>query len=155
MFSRFQYRQFIARFSDIATPLTDLTRKNATNKVKWSEQIQNVFDKLKTHICSDSVFRSPDFSCKFILQTDASETGLGTLLEQEIEDGRHPLIMFIRKKLSGAECNYAVVEKECFAIIWAVQNFLEGKEFTVFTDPAPLPWLQCKRLKINGYCVGV
>jgi hypothetical protein len=108
-------RQFIAKFSDIATPLTDLTRKNAINKVKWSEQIQKAFDKLKTCICSDSVFRSPDFSCKFILQTDASETGLGTVLEQEFEDGRHP-IMFLRKKLSGAECNYAVIEKECFSI---------------------------------------
>ena len=108
-------RQFIAKFSDIATPLTDLTRKNAINKVKWSEQIQKAFDKLKTRICSDSVFRSPDFSGKFILQTDASETGLGTVLEQKFEDGRHPM-MFIRKKLSGAECNYAVIEKECFAI---------------------------------------
>jgi len=102
---------------------------------------KKTFDKLKTRICSDSVFRSPDFSCKFILQTDTSATGLGTVLEQEFEDRRHP-IMFIRKKLSGAECNYAVVEKECFAIIWAVQNFLEGKEFTVFTDHAPLQWLQ-------------
>jgi hypothetical protein len=64
-------RQFIAKFSDIATPLTDLTRKNAMNKVKWSEQIQKAFDKLKTRICSDSVFRSPNFSCKFILQTDS------------------------------------------------------------------------------------
>jgi hypothetical protein len=53
--------------------------------------------------------------------------------------------MFIIKKLSGAECSYAVVEKECFAIIWAVKMlrfFLEGKEFTVFTNHAPLQWSQ-------------
>ena len=50
----------------------------------------------------------------------------------------------ISKELSGVECHYAVVEKECFAIIWAVKMlriFLDGKELTVFTDHAPLQWL--------------
>jgi hypothetical protein len=36
---------------------------------------------------------------------------MGAVLEQEFDDGRHP-ILFISKKPSGAECNYAVVEKE-------------------------------------------
>jgi hypothetical protein len=62
--------------------------------------------------------QGPDFSKKFILQTDASGKGMGAVLEQEFDDGRHP-ILFISKKLSGAECNYAVVEKECFAVVWA------------------------------------
>ncbi|VDI11024.1 Hypothetical predicted protein [Mytilus galloprovincialis] len=84
-------------------------------------------------------------------QTDASGKGLGAVLEQEFDDGRRP-IMFISKKLSGAECNYAVVEKECFAIVWAVKNFernyLEGKEFAINTDHAPLQWLQ--RMKTSN-----
>jgi hypothetical protein len=136
-------RKFIPQFSDISVPLTDLTKKNVPNKVKWSDTTQKAFDKLKDCICSDPVLRSPDFSKKFILQTDASGKGMGAVLEQEFDDGRHP-ILFISKKLSGAECNYAVVEKECFAIVWAVKtlrNFLEGKEFTINTDHAPLQWL--------------
>ena len=92
------HRKVTAKFSDIATPLTDLITKNASNKVKWSEQTHKGFDKLKICICSDSVLRSPDFSHKFILQTDASGTRLGAVLEQEFEDGRHP-IMFISKCL--------------------------------------------------------
>jgi hypothetical protein len=102
------------------------------------------FDRFKTCICNDFVLRSPDFSRKYILQIDASGTGLGAVMEQKFEDRRHPL-MFISKKLPGAECSYAVVEKECFAIIWAVKIlrfFLEGKEFTVFTNHAPLQWSQ-------------
>ncbi|VDI44796.1 Hypothetical predicted protein [Mytilus galloprovincialis] len=46
-----------------------------------------------------------------ILQTDASQFDLSAVLEQEFEDGRHPVI-FISKKLSAAECNYEVTEKE-------------------------------------------
>ena len=124
--------------------MTDLTKKFAPQKVKWSEENQVAFDKLKGEICSKPVLRSPDFNRKFLLKTDASDVGLGAVLEQEFEDGKHP-ILFISKKLTGPECNYAVIEKECFAIVWAVKAlriYLEGKEFTIFSDNAPLQWLQ-------------
>ena len=62
------YRKFIPQFSDISVVLTDLTKKNAPNKIKWSEKAQNAFEKLKSALCSDTVLRSPDFSRKFILQ---------------------------------------------------------------------------------------
>ena len=84
---------------------------------------------MKDCICSDPVLRRPDFSKKFILQTDASGKGMGAVLEQEFDDGRHP-ILFISQKLSETECNNAVVEKKCIAIVWAVKtlrHFLEGK----------------------------
>ena len=100
-------------------------------------------DLLKEKICTEPDLKSPDFNRKFILQTDASQTGLGGVLLQEFEDGRHP-VMYISKKLSGAECHYAVIEKECYAIVWAVKTlkvYLEGKEFTVLSDHAPLQWL--------------
>ena len=51
----------------------------------------------------------------------------------------------ISKELSGAEYHYAVVEKECFAIIWVVKMLrivIDGKELTVFYDHAPSQWLQ-------------
>jgi hypothetical protein len=111
--------------------------------VKWLDIHQESFDKLKGEICKDSVLKNPDFNGKFILQTDASQIGMGAELQQEFEDGRHP-VMFISKQFSGAECNYAVIEKECFAIVWAVQIlrvYLEGKEFTVNSDRAPSQWL--------------
>ena len=52
--------------------------------------------------------------------------------------------MFISKKFTSAESKYAVVEKECYAIVWAVKNlrmYLEGREFVLETDHAPLQWL--------------
>jgi hypothetical protein len=141
------YRKFIPNFADITVPLTDLTKKNVPNKVKWLDIHQESFDKLKGEICKDSVLKNPDFNRKFILQTDASQIGMGAVLQQEFEDGRHP-VMFISKKFSGAECNYAVIEKECCAIVWAVKMlwvYLEGKEFTVISDHAPLQWLYRKK----------
>ena len=56
--------------------------------------------------------------------------------------------MFISKKVRGVECNYAFIEKECFAIVWAVKMlrvYLEGKEFTVNSNHAPLQWLYRKK----------
>lgn len=138
------YRKFIPKFADIAVCLTDLTKKFAPQKVKWSEENQVAFNKLKGEICSKPVLRSPDFNRKFLLKTDASDVGVGAVLEQEFEDGKHPIV-FLSKKLTGPECNYAVIEKECFAIVWAVKAlrlYLEGKEFTIFSDHAPLQWLQ-------------
>ncbi|CAG2185025.1 unnamed protein product [Mytilus edulis] len=77
---------------------------------------------------STSPYAAPVVLVKKKVPTDASQFGLGAVLEQEFEDGRHPVI-FISKKLSGAECNYAVIEKECYAIVWAVKTlrvYLEG-----------------------------
>jgi hypothetical protein len=101
-------------------------------------------------MCKDSVLKEPDINGKFILQTDASQTGMGAGLLQEFEDGRHP-VMFISKKYSGAEYNYAVIEKECYAIVRAVKMltvYLESKEFTVNSDHAPLQWLH--RMKTSN-----
>ena len=51
------YRKFIPNFADIAVPLTDLTKKNVPNKVKWLDIHQESFDKLKGEICKDSVLK--------------------------------------------------------------------------------------------------
>jgi hypothetical protein len=58
------------------------------------------------------------------------QIGMGAVLQQKFEDGRHP-VMFISKKFSGAECNYAVIEKECFAIVWAVKMLRVNQGFLI------------------------
>ncbi|XP_062585038.1 uncharacterized protein LOC134246689 [Saccostrea cucullata] len=142
------YRKFIPNFATLALPLTDLTSKKTPSKIKWTSELDHSFQELKGKLLSEPVLRSPDFSRSFILRTDASAFGAGAVLEQEFEDGKHP-ICFLSKKFSPAERNYAVVEKECFAIVWAVQSlrvYLEGKPFKIETDHAPLQWLQRSKL---------
>lgn len=98
---------------------------------------------MKKCISSSPVLRNADLSKSFVLQTDASDRGVSGVLLQEFSDGRHP-IMFVSKKLLPREQNYSVIEKECYAIVWAVkrlQCFLFGKSFVIETDHCPLKWL--------------
>ena len=92
------YRKFIANYAEIATPLTDLTRKSTLNKVAWSPACEKAFEILKKALCSTSVLRSPDFGRPFILQTDASNRGIGAVLSQHDDDGtEHPIAFYSRK----------------------------------------------------------
>ena len=76
------YRRFIPHYSSIATPLTDLTRKTAPTMVVWSKTCVSSFKKLKELLCTMPVLSSPDFEREFILQTDASDRGIGAVLSQ-------------------------------------------------------------------------
>ncbi|GFV88794.1 transposable element Tcb1 transposase [Trichonephila clavipes] len=93
-------------------------------------------------------YRSPDLTKPFIIQCDASNLGIGVVLSQVCENEEHP-IMFLCKKLSLAEQKYSTTEKECAAIIFAVQKlkcYLDGhQKFVIQTDHNPLVWLD-----ING-----
>lgn len=144
------YRKFVPNFSKYSAPLTDLTKKGLPNKVRWTDEHQRCFDDLKLAISQEPVLRSPDFTKLFYLRTDACKTGVGAVLEQVIEDERHP-IMYLSKKFSQNESKYAVIEKECYAIIWAVKSlrvYLEGNRFVIETDHAPLQWLN--KMKLNN-----
>lgn len=80
--------------------------------------------------------QGPDFDKEFLLQTDASDVGIGAVLCQRYGDADKPVAYFSRKLLPR-EKNFPTVEKECLAIVSAVRHFhvyLDGVPFTVFTD---------------------
>ncbi len=75
-----------------------------------------------------------DFSLPFILQIDASDTGLGAVLSQYSEGKEHPVI-YISHKLTPAEAKY---------IKWANQElryYHLGRKLTLCTDHAPIQWM--------------
>uniref|UniRef100_A0A8C3H6S9 ribonuclease H n=1 Tax=Chrysemys picta bellii TaxID=8478 RepID=A0A8C3H6S9_CHRPI len=71
------YRRFVPDFASIAVPLSDLTKNSQPRQVQWSEQCERAFATLKEQLTREPVLRHPDFTKEFILQTDASEVGLG------------------------------------------------------------------------------
>ena len=77
------YRKFIPQYATVAAPLSDLTRKTQPEVVKWSSECEAAFRSLKQSLCSPPVLRSPNFSEPFILQTDASDRGVGGVLSQK------------------------------------------------------------------------
>ena len=138
------YRRFIPEFTTIAAPLTDLVRKNCPNKVNWTKQCEEAFDQLKTLLCSKPVLQSPDFSKQFIIQTDASDRGVGTVLSQLDSEGKDHPIAYFSCKLLPREEKYSTIEKECLATKLAMQAFrvyLLGRPFVIQTDHRALTWL--------------
>jgi hypothetical protein len=145
------YRKFIPSFAEIASPLTDLTKKGKPNKLVWESEHQQAFQALKDMLTSAPILRMPDFDKPFLLQTDASDSGVGAALLQEHDDGCFP-VAYASKKLLKREQNYSVMERECLALVFGVKHFqkyLYGNEFVIQTDHAPLSYIQRCKLE-NG-----
>uniref|UniRef100_A0A803KCS2 Gypsy retrotransposon integrase-like protein 1 n=1 Tax=Xenopus tropicalis TaxID=8364 RepID=A0A803KCS2_XENTR len=139
------YRKFIPNYSTVAKPLTDLTSRQRSRTIVWTPECESAMNALKQALASSPVLAAPDFSRRFILQTDASNFGLGAVLSQVNTYGEEHPVAYLSRKLLPREAAYATIEKECLAIVWALQKlqpYLYGREFTVVTDHNPLSWLQ-------------
>ena len=142
------YRKFIPNYSTLAAPLTDLTKKNRPTQVTWTPECDLAFHELKTYLCTSPVLNSPNFSKQFIVQTDASDRGVGAVLSQYSSDNQIHPVAYFSKKLLPREQRYSTIEKECLAVklgIEAFRFYLMGRTFNVQTDHRALVWLD--RLK--------
>ena len=138
------YRRFIADYAKLALPLSDLTKKSLPDKVQWTQECENAFGALKQALCNSPILQNPDFGRRFLLQTDASDRGVGAVLSQKDDTEQDRPIAYFSRKLLPRECRYSTVEKECLAIKLGVEAFkvyLLGKEFTIQTDHRALVWL--------------
>ncbi|XP_047488137.1 uncharacterized protein LOC125038640 [Penaeus chinensis] len=138
------YRKFVQNFANIAAPLNDLLKKHSSNKLQWSDDKIDSFNKLKDTLVSKPILCLPDDSKIFYLRTDASDLGLGAVLLQDVNRVKMP-IAYASRKLLDRENNYATIEKECLSIVWAIHKFkiyLYGKEFIIQTDQRPLVYLR-------------
>ena len=137
------YRRFVPQFADVAAPLTDLTKKNMPDNVQWTSDCEEAFQELKSALLQRPVLAVMDPSRKFVLQTDASDQGLGAVLSQEYGESDRP-ISYASRKLQPRERKYSTIEKECLAIVWALKvyyTYLYGQSFQIQTDHQPLAWL--------------
>ena len=142
------YWRFIGNYGTIAAPLSDLTKKNLPDKICWTKECEQAFEALKVVLCQSPVLKNPDFTREFILQTDASNRGVGAVLSQLDEEGRDRPIAYFSRKLLPREERYSTVEQECLAIKLGVEAFkvyLMGRYFVIQMDHRSLKWLN--RLK--------
>lgn len=122
------YRRFIQDYSKLAKPLSDLTKKGM--EFEWGAKQQESFKILKTRLCEAPISAFPDFNKSFILTTDASDYAVGTVLSQVGEDEEERPIAYLSRLLNKAERNYTTTEKECLAVLYAMNQFR--------------PYLKCK-----------
>lgn len=135
------YRRFISDFSSITEPLTSLLKKR--KKWEWPVKAQVAFDTLKKRLTEAPILTCPDFSKPFVIQTDASNVGLGAVLLQ-LDSNEERVIAYASRSLNQAEKNYSTTERECLAVVFAVEKFrpyVDGYNFKIITDHYSLIWL--------------
>jgi len=108
------FRKFIEHYSEIAVPLTNLTRK--ASAWNWTGRCQDAFELLKQKLVEAPLLHTPNERLPYEVVTDASDLGLGAVLLQE----GHP-VAFESRKLNSAELNYNVTEKEMLAVVHALR----------------------------------
>ncbi|KAL0560862.1 hypothetical protein IC582_001276 [Cucumis melo] len=106
------YRRFVKSYGEIAAPLTKLLQKNA---FKWDENAILAFESLKSAMSTIPVLALPDWSLPFMIETDASGSGLGAVLSQN----GHP-IAFFSQKLSTRAQSKSIYERELMVVVLSV-----------------------------------
>ncbi|GFV97229.1 retrovirus-related Pol polyprotein from transposon 17.6 [Trichonephila clavipes] len=128
------YQKFIPKYADICEPLYRLKKNGA--KFNWSTEAQEAFNKIKRALTAAPVLQLPNFTEQLNVFTDASGVGIGAVLNQN-----HRSIAFTSRTLNKAERNYTVTERECLAVIWALNKFktyFGSQPVKVITDHAAL-----------------
>eukprot|EP00731_Ephydatia_muelleri_P033667 Em0035g4a len=130
-------------FGTIAKPLHRLTEKNIT--FQWTDTCQQAFDNLRKCLMTSPILAHPDWSKSFILDTDASDCGIGAVLSQVNSDASECVIAYASQSLSRQEQRYCVTRRELLAVVEFVKHFREyllGRRFTLRTDHGSLVWLK-------------
>ena len=127
-----------------------MTKKHA--HYKWSEKHDKAFQYLKDSLSVVPLLAYPDPNKPYTLYTDASGTCIGACLTQSCEEVADTLpnvnnekpIYYLSHKLSRTQCKWSKVEKEAYAIHFALQkldHYLHGAQFVIKTDHKPLKYL--------------
>ncbi|KAJ1575571.1 hypothetical protein NDA15_006290 [Ustilago hordei] len=148
------YRRFIAHFACIAKPLTALVKPiERFKKFELPEEAQQAFHKLIQAFTSAGVLQHFDYHLPTRLETDASDFAIAGVLKQEHEGRWHP-VAFYSRKMSSAEKNYEIHDKELLAVVACLtqwRHMLAGlpNQLVILTDHEALKYFKSQR-RITG-----
>ena len=125
-------------------PLHDLltTSKPRTQTLTWNNTALAAFEDTKEALAKATCLSYPKPDAPTCLMTDASDTAVGAVLQQYIDNTWHP-ISFFSRKMKPAETRYSTFDRELLAVYLAIKHFshfLEGRHFQVLTDHKPLTY---------------
>jgi transposase InsO family protein len=133
------YQCFVPNMRSIRHPLDDLLKKDTD--WNWSTSCQQAFDSIRGILNSDLLLTHYDPAVEVIVAADASEYGVGAVIQHRWSNGQIKAIAHASCSLTPAEQNYSQIEKEGLALIFAVKKFhkyIYGRHFTLLTDHRPL-----------------
>ena len=108
------YRKFVEGFLKIATPLTNLLKKD--QKFEWSDTCQHSFEELRQRLMIAPMLALSSGKDGYVVYNDASRQGLGCVLMQ---DGR--VIAYASRQLKKHEQNYSTHDLELSAVVFALK----------------------------------
>ena len=136
------YRGFVPNYADIAAPLHSASQKG--ERFRWTAECEEAFRNIKRKLMNAPILAFPQLDVTFILDTDASDSGLGAVLSQ-VQDGKERVLAYAARALSKAERNYSTTRKELLALVWGTEHFETypyGRQFLARTDHSALQWLK-------------
>ncbi|KAM4061759.1 integrase core domain-containing protein [Hirsutella rhossiliensis] len=141
------YRIFIPDYAKITQSLDALLKKGTA--FHWGRAENEAFQELKRRFCESPVLKQWDPSLPTFLETDCSGYALGGVLSQEGPDGRRHSCAFFSKRLSPAEYNYPIHDKEMLAIMRCLDNWNAELRscgpFTILTDHRNLEYFMTRQ----------
>lgn len=120
--------------ASLTAPLCELTKKDIA--YVWGPEHDHSFNQVEQEITSMGVLRYFDPNVKTVIQTDASQKGLGAVLLRQGQPVCHA-----SKALTDTERNYSNIERETLGVIWGLESFnyyIFGENCTVNTNHKPL-----------------
>uniref|UniRef100_A0A183BPS4 RNA-directed DNA polymerase n=1 Tax=Globodera pallida TaxID=36090 RepID=A0A183BPS4_GLOPA len=133
------YGRFIKQMSELRAPLDSLLKKDSP--WAWGKEQQSAFDKAKQILLSDLLLTHYDPTKPIVVAADASQHGIGATLSHKAPDGSERVVEHACRTLTASERNYAQIEREALALIFACQKFhrmIYGRKFVLLTDHKPL-----------------
>ena len=115
------YRRFIKEFGKIALPMTAMLENDEA--FIWTDKGKRAFTEIKHFLTNPPILAYPDFFATFILDTDASDFGIGAVLSQKGKDESENPIAYYSRGFNKHEQNYSVTRKELLAAIESMKHF--------------------------------
>ncbi len=127
------YRRFISKYTSLALPLTQLLHKDTP--FAWHPAQEDAFRHLKEEFKDGKVLAHFNPLKPVSIETDASDFAISGILYQTAEDSKSlQPVAFYSRKLSPAEQNYPITDKELLAIVCSLRHwrcYLEGANYTI------------------------